>query len=169
MNIYSITHKANELQDLLALTESRRDEWNTSTKSLIKDTLDFVKSQTKLNWFVQNAPTIKNLENVNIQFHSKPSGIVSRDLLGERIIHYTKEGGKLYFAQSANGEIFTAISYPYIAHEDDYLIERKIFDVIAKLEPHSVSKEFVVSQVENFLDEMLKWEANINNYQKIGF
>ena len=83
MNIYSITHKANELQDLLALTESRRDEWNTSTKSLIKDTLDFVKSQTKLNWFVQNAPTIKNLENVNIQFHSKPSGIVSKDLLGE--------------------------------------------------------------------------------------
>ncbi|WP_020599426.1 hypothetical protein [Spirosoma panaciterrae] len=165
MELNSIKTKATELVELKARIELYRKEWQEVAKPLLIKTLSSVAEEVKIGWIIQTVTAIKNLENVNIQFLSQPSGIRKDDNINHSHRHYSKEGASLMFAQTVNGEILVVVTYPFI---EEWIAEKEP-ETIAFVSPNQITENFILAQVERFLDEMIKWEKSDSVQSRIGF
>ena len=75
-----------------------------------------------------------------------------------------KKGGYISYSQTANGKISVFIHFPYI--EDIYGNPDHILE-IGLHSPEEISKELIFIHVEQFLEEIIKWEKE--EKKLIGF
>ncbi|MTI33347.1 hypothetical protein [Xanthovirga aplysinae] len=152
---------AKEYQQALRGIKTRRNDWQKNIKKLIKRTLTEISEKIELSWSVGDYTHKKNLESIYLSFENIQSGITKLSEEGEgELIKY---GGYLCYSQASNGKIHVWMEYPMIEKIKD--IEEK--KVVAVMSPMEISSEIILSQVESFLKEMVRWERDYREI--IGF
>ncbi|HVA98849.1 MAG TPA: hypothetical protein VNG53_08140 [Bacteroidia bacterium] len=171
MNTENIKVKINDYINAVDQVKKARQQWQSKTKSLIKDTLETVKNLSNLGWFVDINDQKINHETVCLAFNDQPSDIsynpnsVYNKLNGkkENLINY---GGSLNLSFLNNGRILAWVSYPYIPG----IIEKSDIKVLHSFDIDKIDEQTIVQQIELFLDEMIKWKKNEKGeWQKVGF
>ena len=162
MKIEDLKAKVDNFSNALENIEFNRETWAEKTKPLLQQTLKQIASEYPIGWHVQTLDWDKNLEGVNITFGPTNSGIKTRTETSVKA--YTKHGGTIVFSQAYNGEVFVIILYPHV----DEFVGQSEHKVLGRFAPTDITETFIVKQVSEFLDEMVKWE-NATPSANIGF
>src|ERR1035437_3670614 len=158
----NVSEKIDLYKQALNNVLNRKQLWSDVKKSLIHQTLLQVKESTDLDWSVQLLEDNMTPQAVNIHFHKMPSGLIEVTETSRR--HFIKYGGALIFAQGHNGIIYVICSFPYVETWVNQQ-ESKFFE---KVDPVIITRDFILKQVEKFLDEMRIWEDS-STMTRIGF
>lgn len=158
----SVLEKIDLYKQSLANVIDRKELWAEVKKPLIQQTLMEIQQSTNLDWSVQVLDDKTTPEAVNIHFHQSASGII--EVTDTRQRHLIKRGGALIFSQGHNGSIYVFCTFPYV----EIWVNQQDAKVFEKVDPSLITKDFVIKQVEKFLDEMRNWE-DTSSMTRIGF
>ena len=165
--IQQLIHLSEELKSIYADIESNRANWDQHLKPLILKTFKFVQKKIELNLKIREINELKNLEAIRLTFGYLNSGLFVEKKKHKQEIPpmvLVKKGGYLSYSQIANGKISVFIHYPYI--EDIYGEPDKILEV-GIFAPLDLTRDMILSHIEQFLDEIVKWEKE--EKKLIGF
>ena len=150
-----------EYKQVLAKVQERRKCWHELSKPFLKQFLNELAEQYKLNWKPGANESMQGLEAMYLVFDHEPSGIVEQSPFS--VIQKMKVGGFLSFSQTRNGQIVVWISFPFI----DGMEEKPKIQTVETIEPEEITIESVKRYVEKFLEEMIQWENDAR--EEIGF
>ena len=161
--INSLTQKMNSYLKVLQDIELRRIYWQENTKPLLQRLLIQTATYLKNGLSCQVIDQRKNNETVNLTFGSQPSGLFE-DVNGT-LTNYIKRGGTLVFVLEYTGQVSVHIMFPYI----ETLSKPSPTKLLSRcVEPKTITDEFIMEQIEEFLDQIAKWESD-STYNQIGF
>jgi len=165
--IQQLIKLSEELKTIYSMIESNRVNWDQHLRPLIVKTFKSVQKKIDLNLKIREIKEIKNLEAIRLTFGYLNSGLFVEKKKHKQEIPpmvLIKKGGYLSYSQIANGKISVFVHYPYIEDiygEPDRIMEVGIFS------PEEINREMILGHVEQFLDEIVKWEKE--EKKLIGF
>lgn len=171
INKNNIKNKSQELNEIIVGAKTIREKWQKGKKHFIKETLEEIVKETSLDCYVGINDEMINRETVYLTFGNKPSGIEYNSINAYNILEkkkgiLTKYGGSLNFSLINNGQILIWRSCPYI--ED--VINSSPIKVVEAFKIDELDNNKIVLAVEEFLDEMIRWEKNEEErLPQIGF
>jgi len=165
--IQKLIQISDELKSIYKEIEKNRSFWEKELKPLILKTFKSIQKKIDLNLKIREISEIKNLEAIRLTFGFMNSGLFvekknNKQELPPMVL--IKKGGYLSYSQIANAKISVFIHYPYIEDiygESDHILEIGIFS------PTEITKDKILGHIEQFLDEMVKWEKE--EKKLIGF
>lgn len=144
------------------IIEDNRKTWNASTNGLIFETfLCVTQNVPNLNWELRRVEAMENLDIIVLGFKNESSGIVGQ--IQGVLKFFAKISGKLVYSQVYNGEVYVLIDYPYVENH----VERQQPKFVGKFRPSDIDKDLILDHINEFLNEMLKWESGTRKL--IGF
>lgn len=165
--IQQLIKLSEELKSIYGEIESNRANWDQYLRPLILKTFKSIQKKIDLNLKIREINEIKNLEAIRLTFGYLNSGLFVEQKKHKQEIPpmvLIKKGGYISYSQIANGKISVFIHYPYIEDiygEPDKILELGIFA------PMEITRDLILGQIEQFLDEIVKWEKE--EKKLIGF
>jgi hypothetical protein len=172
-DITSLVSKVNTYNAVLGNTINYRNEWHSTTKPYIKDTLVKIIDQCKLKADVKVQDKMENLESVLLDLGRTSSGIsenvddsgVKRTMI--------KTNGALIYQQLFNGKIMVMAMSPMIEGYG----EPKAPKTLEILRPEEIKESGIIRHIEVLLKDIIAWEdfdddepnRAPNGFQPIGF
>ncbi|MBL7472183.1 hypothetical protein [Robertkochia sediminum] len=161
----TIDHLEERVKDYTISLEKvllKKKEWQTKSRPSILRTLEEIHSRFPIGWAVQQFNWMWYNEAVNITFKSLPETL--QDLAVESGDGELIKGGALVFSQLHNGDISVIVLFPFA---DPVAADSGSLD-LGTYRPDQITEKLVIEKVDEFLKEMIRWEAPTPR-DKIGF
>lgn len=162
----------NQYNQVLANTNTYREQWRSATCEQIKKYFETVVEQTGLKAKVYVRGQIENLESIVLDLGRSSSGL-SENLEHTDLKHtMVKNNGSLIYQQLFNGKLMVMLSTPHIEGYGEAKPPRSL-EIIR---PDEVTEDLIQSHVERLLGEIIEWEDFDDDdrnkkvaFQPIGF
>lgn len=154
MDYSNIKSKVEKYNSILENTKNYRKEWGGNLGKMIKDHLNDIINETKLNAFIDHKDEIENLEVITLSLGTEVSGIAEKLPGNKSKRPFIKSNGALVFQQLFNGKVMIMVMYPYIEGYGQPKPPR----TIEILRPEEMQPAFILRYVEEFLKDMIEWE-----------
>ena len=156
-----------QLRDVYKEVDLNRQLWHKSVRKMVEKTFELAIKKSRLHLHICYFDDVINLESIQLTFGMMNSGLLiepkkKKGALPAMVL--LKRGGLLAYSLLASGKISVAIQFPYI--EDVYGSPQNIKE-IGTFSPVDITHEMIIGHVEDFLEDMLKWEKE--EKKLIGF
>lgn len=162
MNIQHLEERISDYKDSIKTVVDKKILWETTTKTLISDTLKAICKRYDIGWKVQELTWIGTNEAINITFDSFPKELI--DCTNQIPAYQFIIGGALVFSQSYSGDVHTFILFPYL---EQIPIENSSVE-LDTYDPKVITEKLIIEKVDEFLKEMIKWEVPTTK-NKLGY
>lgn len=130
-----------------------REEWKSSTKQMIIDTLKGIVDNTDLEAEIDVKDDIENLEVIMLNLGRNKSGIREK-IDGEDYRTVVRNNGILVYQQLFNGKIVVLIIQPFLEGYGEPQPPKSL----EILRPSELKQAFIFRHVEELLKELTNWE-----------
>ncbi len=155
LDLRNINLRLDSYLKILENTRYFREEWHSSIKEMIVQTLQHTIDHTLLKASVSVQENIENMESIVLDLGKVHSGIsekISKENdLKKKIV---KTQGGLIYQQLFNGKILIMIIYPYIEGYGEPKPPLKI----EILRPDELKQAYILRHIEDMLKEITNWE-----------
>jgi hypothetical protein len=158
---------AGELRQIYREIDTNREIWHNKVKKTVKKTFKSVIKESKLHLLIRKYDEVRNLESIQLTFGILNSGLLiepSKMRSTELSMVLLKRGGLLAYSLLASGKVSVVIQYPYI---EDVMGSPQNIKEIGTYSPAEITEELILEHVENFIQEIIKWEKE--EKKLIGF
>ena len=170
--IARIQDLVNQYNQVLANTNTYRDQWQSDTRELIKKYFDAIVAQTGLKAKVYIRGQIENLESIALDLGRSSSGLSENFEFTDLKHTMVKNNGALIYQQLFNGKLMVMLSTPHIEGYGEAKPPRSV-EIIR---PDEVTEDLIQSHVELLLNAIVEWEDFDDDdrnkkvaFQPIGF
>jgi hypothetical protein len=156
-----------QLKNVYKEIDTHRELWHKSVRKMVEKTFQLAIKKSRLHLHICIYDEVINLESIQLTFGMMNSGLLiepKKKKSAAPSMALLKRGGLLAYSLIASGKISVAIQYPYI--EDIYGSPQNIRE-LGTFSPAEITHDMIIEHVEDFLEEMLKWEKE--EKKLIGF
>ncbi|MFT7611268.1 MAG: hypothetical protein ACI9J3_000210 [Parvicellaceae bacterium] len=163
MKIEHLSERINDYKESIKTVANKKLIWSSTTKELIKVTLNKIEKKYDIGWRVQELNWMNINEAINITFQSFPPSLLKET--NQCPTFQFIPGGALIFNQAYSGDIYVFILLPEVESSP---LENNRID-LNYYSPQNITEKIIIEKIDEFLKEMIAWEVPSIEKQRMGF